>query len=293
MKRLMVVSKIIKGITSHPLSGRRKIYATLRFFYWQLSQAVYKREVKFRFVNNTRLLASKGRASATGNYYTGLLDFPEMGFILHTLRKEDLFGDVGANVGVFSVLASSTGAASIAVEPILHTSEVLKRNVALNNFDPLITHLQLGVGDKECTLKFINNFDVINGVCKHQDQEENTIDVQVSTLDKIFRDKVPAILKIDVEGYEPNVLEGAKEVFTNKELKAVIIETNVNVDEVDNVHLQLTEYGFKIYDYLPFERKLVNVSNYDAANTLYVRDIDWATERIATADKFSVWGMKI
>lgn len=265
----------------------------MRFLYWQVSQAMYKHDVAFNFVNNTKLIASKGRTSSTANYYNGLADFAEMSFILHTLKKGDLFGDIGANVGVFSVLASSTGANSLAVEPIPHTFEVMKKNIALNNYENRILSQRLGVGDKVTTLKFLNNFDVINGVCKFQDQVENTIDVEVSTLDIIFKDRVPDILKIDVEGYEWNVLQGGANVLSNKQLKAIIIETNVNEEQVDSVHQKLIEHGFAIYEYDPYSRTLSQASNYIKVNAIYIRDYDWAKKCVAEADPYQVWGIKI
>ncbi len=42
---------------------------------------------------------------ASGNYYYGLLEFNEMAFCLHYLRDKDTFFDVGANVGIYSLLA--------------------------------------------------------------------------------------------------------------------------------------------------------------------------------------------
>ena len=41
----------------------------------------------------------------TGNVYCGLHDFAEMSFMLHLLRAGDLFADIGANVGSYTVLA--------------------------------------------------------------------------------------------------------------------------------------------------------------------------------------------
>ena len=44
-------------------------------------------------------MARKGMTGASGNIYFGLHEFEEMGFLLHFLREEDLFIDIGAYIG--------------------------------------------------------------------------------------------------------------------------------------------------------------------------------------------------
>ena len=72
------------------------------------------------------LIANAGMAGATGNIYVGLREFEDMAFLLHLLRPDDLFVDVGANIGSFTVLASgAVGARSLAIEPIERTFNIL------------------------------------------------------------------------------------------------------------------------------------------------------------------------
>ena len=62
-----------------------------------------------------------------------LCEFEEMAFVMHFLRPGELFVDVGANVGAFTVLAAGVaGAAVRAFEPNPGTFEMLERNVRLN-----------------------------------------------------------------------------------------------------------------------------------------------------------------
>ncbi len=70
---------------------------------------------------------------ATGNFYTGLHEFEDMSFVLHALRSTDVFVDVGANIGSYTVLAAAVvGAQCIAFEPILETYGHLLQNVNLD-----------------------------------------------------------------------------------------------------------------------------------------------------------------
>jgi predicted RNA methylase len=71
---------------------------------------------------------------ATGNIYAGLHDFHEMALLLHFLRPCDVFVDIGANVGAYSVLASGVvGAKTFAFEPVPQTFACLRDNVRMND----------------------------------------------------------------------------------------------------------------------------------------------------------------
>ncbi|MEI7736962.1 MAG: hypothetical protein WCI49_15945, partial [Ferruginibacter sp.] len=93
------LKQIFNFINHHPLAGKHKIKAYYRFFYWQLAQLLFPKERVVKFIGNTKLVVKKGLAGATGNIYAGLHDFADMGFLLHFLRKDDLFFDIGANIG--------------------------------------------------------------------------------------------------------------------------------------------------------------------------------------------------
>jgi len=59
------------------------------------------------WINGSRFLVKNGEPGLTGNIYTGVHEFSEMGYLPHILRPEDMFFDIGANVGSYMILASS------------------------------------------------------------------------------------------------------------------------------------------------------------------------------------------
>ena len=61
--------------------------------------------VVVNYINDSRLLVQTGMTGATGNIYTGLHEFEDMGFALHFLQEGDYFIDLGVNVGSYTVLA--------------------------------------------------------------------------------------------------------------------------------------------------------------------------------------------
>lgn len=297
MKKL---STILKFIWHHPLASKNRITAYKNFFSWQIGQKIFKNPVLVPLVEDSVMLITKGMAGATGNFYTGLLEFEDMAFILHVLRGRDIFGDVGANVGVYTILAAkNAGANVLSIEPIPSTFATLKQNVILNNVSDLVLLLPYGVGDVKSTLKFTNNMDTINHVITNK---ENTVlkdvtEIFVDQLDNFFADKEPVILKIDVEGFEWPALNGAKKLLSSSNLKGIIIELNGSGGRYgysDNeIHSMLLSYSFRPYKYDPFRRHLTPVETYGKFNTIYVKDLDWVVSRVKESKKFAILNQKL
>ncbi|HBH23559.1 MAG TPA: FkbM family methyltransferase [Cytophagales bacterium] len=287
--------KILKFILSHPIGSRKPLSSLYRFFKWQIF-SIFKVKNTFYWLSGARLITQKGMHAATGNYYVGLLDFEEMTFLLHFLHEEDLFLDVGANVGTYSILSSKIKAAkTISIEPVPTTFKYLKENITLNNVESIVQTHNIGLADKKGELFFSNTLGTINHVTKNQ---TNAIKVEVKTLEEITIIDRPSILKIDVEGYEYFVLQGAKKVLQNNLLYAVIIELNSSglrygvSDEM--IHQLLLSNSFYTYSYEPFSRKLVALDSFRKSNnTIYIRNYSFVKERLITSDAINVRGVLI
>jgi FkbM family methyltransferase len=234
---------------------------------------------------------------ATGNIYTGLLEFEDMGFLLHVLRPGDVFADVGANVGVYTILAAkNAGAKVIAIEPIPSTFQKLRRNVAGNKIVDQVELKCYGVGEKAETLRFTEAMDTVNHVVGIGEAVDGqVIEVPVRTIDELLDGSQPAIFKIDVEGFEWPALQGARQLLASPILKGLIIELNGSgslygfTDE--QIHQLLQSFGFSPYTYDPFSRALRQLSTFGTVNnTIYVKDAEWVTNRVQTARKFNILG---
>jgi FkbM family methyltransferase len=161
----------------------------------------------------------------TGNIYCGLHEFAEMAFTLHLLRAGDLFADIGANVGSYTVLAAGVcGARVVAVEPGSAAGTALARNIALNKLENRVSVEAVALGDTFGELPFSSGQDPTNHVLSHRDEQYQK--VRQTTADLLFADETPLAMKLDVEGYEPAVLAGAPATLANPGLKALIVELN-------------------------------------------------------------------
>lgn len=142
----MGISSTMNFILRHPMNRGRPISAIARFAKWQFVSR-FRREVDFTWIAGSKLVVSRGMTGATGNIYCGLHEYVDMAFVLHVLRPGDLFLDVGANVGSYTVLAAAVcGASAITIEPDPTTARYLARNISANNIDTRCTIAQTAVG---------------------------------------------------------------------------------------------------------------------------------------------------
>ena len=263
-----------------------------RYAKWQAYFRLNPHPVLYPYVENTRLITYRGLTGAVFSLYTGLPEFHDMAFMLHTLTTEDTFVDVGANIGNYTILSAGVvSCRTLAVEPVPSTFQLLRQNVSLNQLDELVELHNLGIGESNGSLTFTNLLDTVNHVVTGQGADG--IEVPVRRLDDIVSD-VPVLIKIDVEGFEQAVLAGGKRVLQDEQLKAIIIELNGSGQRYgyadEDVHRTLTELGFNPFAYQPFTRTLVRMDSFGEHNTIYIRDLETIRNRVKSARKTKVLG---
>jgi FkbM family methyltransferase len=283
-------------IFSHPLGKRHPIKSFLRFIIWQLQSSLSPSKLIIKpFVGPVKFYANKGLTGITGNIYTGLHEFGDMGFLLHFLRPQDLFFDVGANVGSYTLLASGAcKARSIAIEPVKTTFNILQQNVLLNNLQTSVQLLNSGAGGAVGTLAFTLAEDTTNHVLAINEAANTSSIIPVVTVDSLSTMGTPALIKIDVEGYETEVLKGMQETLKATSLKAIIIELNGSGERYGfddwAIHQLLIANKFNPYSYDPFMRSLTLLTVHGNYNTIYCRDIDFIIERLKNAPGIKLMG---
>ena len=294
------IFRIFSFINDHPLASKNKWAAYKRFLNWQMKQLVSPGDRVCTLVEDSVLLISKGMAGATGNIYCGLLEFEDMAFVLHLLRPGDMMGDIGANVGVYTILAAkNTGARVIALEPGLDAFQRLELNVNLNQVKEQALILNWGASSAEGELLFTQKMDAVNHVALGDEAktQQDIIKIKVKTLDEVFIKEEPLLLKIDVEGYEHEVIIGAKRLLASNSLLAIIIELNgsgIRYGVEDSIiHEEILSYGFLPYRYDPFSRELHLLHTPGHLNTLYLRNVDSLAQRLMSSRKFNVIGHAI
>lgn len=294
MMRAMI-NKInnFRFVLIHPLNRTNKLAALKRYFGWQIGSRLVPGDVLVPFVDKTFLRTRPGMTGATGNIYVGLHEFEDMAFLLHVLRQADLFVDVGANIGSYTILAGgAVGAQCISVEPIKSTFDMLEENITVNRLLGAVRALNIGIGKTKGVLKFTAGLDTVNHVVSDTEQIANSVEVPVCSLNDLLESQEPILIKIDVEGFETNVIAGADKVLSRTSLLAVIMELNGSGDRYGfneiELHKKILSFGFKTYTYSPFDRQLVslNGATSNSGNTLYVKNVDEVAFRLKNAQQY-------
>lgn len=281
----------LQFIWSHPISSSNRSAALSRYLRWQIGTRLLRAPVVMPFVGNTRLVCERSMTGATGNLYCGLHEFGDMGFLLHFLRSSDVFLDVGANIGSFTILASGVvGAKSLALEPVPSTFEALRRNISVNGLEGLVEPLCVAAGARFGTVRFSIDRDTMNQVVDSS-YSGVVADISMSPLDDVSGDNFPTLLKVDVEGFERDVLEGASNTLRSETLNAVLLEgDSAPISEL------MHRAGFVRASYAPVSRRLEVISTRrqgrteETLNNLWIRDVQFVEQRCQTAGQFTVYG---
>lgn len=144
---------------------------------------------------------SRMAASVAG---VGLTEPNDSLFVLDVLRPGDLFVDVGANIGFYTLLAANRGADVQAFEPTAEAADCCERSLALNNLRAIVHRVACGA--EPGTVTFTTGRDIGNRIT-----DGPGIDVPIVTLDQQLdgTQAVGAVFKVDAEGHDRDVLLGA------------------------------------------------------------------------------------
>jgi len=296
---MQAIKRTFGFILKHPLGKKHPAKAFWRFAWWQAQSRLSKSKFIVKpFIGDVKFYAAKRLSGITGNIYTGLHEFHDMAFLLHLLRPGDTFFDIGANVGSYTLLASGIAkASSVALEPVKATFDILSSNIGLNDLQDKVKLINAGAGAAAGEIRFSADEDTGNHVIAQDETGKNTVTVPVITVDSLLSVYPPTLIKIDVEGFETEVLNGMTATLDSAALEAVIIELNgsgarYGFKDID-IHNLLLSKNFNAYYYDPFKRQLKNAPSYGNHNTIYCRDLSFVKGRIEKATAFKIMGETI
>lgn len=189
-------------VLSHPVGRRRPLRCVFDTLRWQIGASTTPRVVPF--VAGARLWARRGETGVTGNIYVGLHEFTDMTFVVHFLRPGDLFGDIGANAGSYTVLAAAVaGARVVAVEPVPEAAERLRANLELNGVADRVAVHGVAITDAPGKVRFTADADTVNRIAAEDEGGRRLVEVAATTLDALFADEPPLLLKSTSRGTRP------------------------------------------------------------------------------------------
>lgn len=178
-------------------------------------------------------------------------------------KNNFIFWDVGANIGLYSIYNTlkNTNSKTICFEPSTSNLRILSRNISINNLENSIKIFSIPLTNKENTFLTMNEGDFIEGGALNSFGEnfnfegqkfisKNKYQLFGTTINYLLKNnllEVPDYIKIDVDGIEHLILEGASEYLENKKIKSLSIEINENfMDQYQKVIAIMKKNEFKI-----------------------------------------------
>lgn len=212
------------------------------------------------------ILGTLGGKGGGGTVYFNLLEPEQTSAFTKAIKSSDTFFDVGANVGYYTVLGSrlvgDTGKV-IAFEPVVRNLSFLYRHIVLNRLKNVIL-IPSACADEISLATFAAGPNSAMGhLSKSNDEndevEEKLIVVPVLTLDAVAEKLKcrPNVLKIDVEGAEVAVLQGAQKIIRENKPKIFL---SVHSDILRDECLKYLS-GFS-YECKPLDENLANAREF-------------------------------
>jgi methyltransferase, FkbM family len=301
---LVAIARAFRSLYQSEGFRRQPLSCVCRVLRWQIYQRCLGRPLIFESLNGVRMKLMSGYSHVlSGYYYYKLPDFEETAFALHLLRDGELFVDIGANQGARSLIMAGGGFRTVSFEPVPLTRRLFEDNRSLNTREVVdrIAIRGCALGEDIGEVAFTSSLDGANHRLRAGDQEDASITVPMSTLDFEMRHLAPRFLKIDVEGQEKSVIQGAAETLSKEHLWGFEMETFRGKRSGDSELLAMealfADWGFLPYAYNPYTRSLHRLAALGdgGQNTLYIRERSMAeiSRRLKSSPGFRIWGRLI
>lgn len=209
-------------------------------------------------------------------YRTWATKEPETIAWIDTFQPGELFFDVGANVGVYSLYAASRGIHVVAVEPHLRNYNSLCINQKLNGFRCFLP-LRYAIGEKSGIVSFEvpdERAGATGGQATRKADSYFEVVFQV-TLDALatLMEKPPDHIKIDIDGQEDAVIRGMEGLLNYQKFKTCLVEVDpVNRDFITG---RFTRAGYVLHplnQMTPHSRERREKEGIAVENIIFTRD---------------------
>lgn len=283
-----------------PLLGllKKTVSKYAKFIYfdhqWE-QQFAYKNRFLLQVDDEIRIVCYKD-SYISKLLYEGNFERHEIAFIRQFLRPNEVFLDIGANIGYHALVAATrlSGGEVYAFEPTPATYERLLENIRENGFENVVA-LAKAFSDKPGKFAFhqyLNGRDAFNSFGNiFKNLESETIEVETTTIDLFMNSGAVkgnvSLIKIDVEGWEYPVLKGGLDYLAQKDAPALMVEFNdknarkagFNCQQIYDLGQELGYSWMEIGDagLAPSRKK----SFYKYQNLLAIKDVESVKERLA------------
>lgn len=199
-------------------------------------------------------------------------------FLIKTLKRDDVFYDIGANYGFYTLLAQEfidpKSGEVHSFEPLPEIFNLLTKSAKGNKFNNTFLN-NFAVSDKNDVVEMYSHVEKRHSggssLIRNKEEKATIIKVKTITLDDYTKNhKAPTVIKIDIEGAEYLALKGGLELL--KKASPVVIMETLGDDILPDASLRLKavnllkELNYRPYSLLP-NGEIKEVS-YDVFNSM-------------------------
>ncbi len=260
------VVRRVRAITNHPANAAHRAASLWRVAQCELRARVSGKPVTVAIGDHSRIAAHLHAGGSWRAVLANPPDWNEMQAWKQHLQPRDLFVDIGAHAGVYSLWALDLGCDVAAVEPVPELVVQLRANLALNSYAAEVH--PIAVADAPGTMS-MSGPDLLrqhltldkspspdspspNSPSPDAASPDTAMHVEVSTLDAVLAGRHAAGVKIDVEGAERLVLEGASAALAERRIDLLQLEWNDCCESLLGetrapVVALLRDYGYELF----------------------------------------------
>lgn len=153
--------------------------------------------------------------------------------IMTELNEDDVFFDIGANLGIYSCFAVQmlSHGHVVAFEPYPPNVDQLKQNLRYNADTSEYEVLDVALSNSSGTVEFTAPDDDIGNQTAHINPNDDSICISKIPGDKLVADgsiPSPTVVKIDVEGVEPLVIDGLEKNLSKDSCRILYCEIHLS-----------------------------------------------------------------
>jgi len=207
--------------------------------------AISNTEVEFTAPNRTVVRRNKRRFESERQELTDMLE---------EIEHSDVFFDIGANTGLYTLFAAKRrqSADVVAFEPYPPNLRLLKRDIDRNALENIDVR-EVALSDSEGKVEFSQPDEEDAGygsgsIESSTDNSSTIVNVSARSGDELISQNeipTPTIVKIDVEGAEPLVVDGMENALSHPDCRLVYCE--IHQDDVE-CRPSITDFGTTLSD---------------------------------------------
>ncbi|MCS4177387.1 FkbM family methyltransferase [Salinibacter ruber] len=247
--------RLIEKTTNYLKSKLKNVKKSL-FVKYYIFYGSYEGSVELKLKRYRVEFSTDSASSVEGTIRRFLDEKHEIMGILDCLKEDDTFYDIGANTGMYSLFASEKCSRVIAFEPYPPNIKKLKKNVRINDSSNVVRIVEAALSDKSGKTGFLtvesenSKYPGVGspGFGRGTVTDENS-DLQVPTIrgDELVEQNAvpyPNVVKIDVEGSEPLVLDGLANALSSDLCRTIYCEVHLSKKTRGSIH----DYGLSEED---------------------------------------------